>query len=175
MEHPISEDDNSLASFYSTCFDVKLHLAKYLELTNHEIEKLLPKASSDLASLHSGPFDFSHVNDFYEKTVGTAHLFELAAWHLSSSEYIADTLRLTKMFARGQVLDFGGGIGTHALYAASLNSVEHVWFVDLNPHNRTFLRERSKQLGLEDRISVHRDLESINNACFDTLVCFRIF
>ena len=34
------------------------------------------------------------------------------------------------------VLDFGGGIGTHALANAMSSKVEHVFFVDINQTNR---------------------------------------
>ena len=56
-------------------------------------------------------------------------------------------------------MDFGGGIGTHALAASCLSNVEHVWFVDLNPQNRCFVEQRAKQLGVENQISIYRDLE----------------
>ena len=120
--------------------------------------------------------------------MGTGHLLELAAWHLSSADYIADTLRLQGMAVQGQVLDFGGGhprhgtpaghgggarccgggIGTHAL------SVDHVWFVDLNPHNQAFVQQRAQSLGLADKLSVHRDLSSTGDVRFDAVVCLDV-
>ena len=106
--------------------------------------------------------------------MGNGHLFELASWHLSSSDYIADTLRLQGMTVCGQVLDFGGGIGTHALSAAALPQVDHVWFVDLNPHNQAFVRQRADSLGLVDKLSVHRDLDSISEVKFDAIVCLDV-
>ncbi len=175
MQNEINEMDKVEAAFLSSCFDVKLHLADYLEKNLEEVEALLPKASAKLASLHLGSLDFSDVTSFYEKTVGYSHLFELAAWHLTSRDYIADTLRLQYMYANGHLLDFGGGIGTHSLAAAQITSVEHVWFVDLNPYNRDFVKRRSEILGLDKRISVHRDLESINEVLdFDTLICLDV-
>ena len=78
------------------------------------------------------------------------------------------------MAARGQVLDFGGGIGTHALSAAFLPRVDHVWFVDLNPHNRAFVEQRAASLGLADKLSVHRDLEETGVVSFDTVVCLDV-
>ncbi len=163
-----------VAEFLRTGFDVKSHLATYLHLTPEQLENRLPHGTDVLAALHPGSLNASDVTSFYEEEVGVAHLFELAAWHLSSSDYIADTLRLQKMFARGNVIDFGGGIGTHALAAAALTEVEHVYFVDLNPQNRKFVKERSKLLGLEDSISFHRDLQSTGNIQFDTLVCLDV-
>jgi len=72
------------------------------------------------------------------------------------------------------VLDFGGGIGTHALSAAALPEVDHVWFVDLNPQNRAFVERRAEILGLAQKLSVHRDLESTGDIRFDAVVCLDV-
>ncbi len=166
--------DIDVPEFLRTGFQLRSHLAQYLDLTVEQVDGRLPQGSEDLAMLHPGTFEFEDATCFYEEKVGTRHLFDLAAWHLSSSNYIADTLRLQKQFARGQVLDFGGGIGTHALEAAALADVDHVWYVDLNPHNRNFVQERADLLGLGDLISVHRDLENTEEVKFDTLVCLDV-
>ena len=118
--------DIALKAFLDTGLDLKAHLSAYLELSINEIEKLLPKGSQDLAAVHPGFLQPEEATCFYEEKVGTFHLLELAAWHLRSSDYIADTLRMQAMFACGQVLDFGGGIGTHALVAAGMPEVDHV-------------------------------------------------
>tara|TARA_Y100001968_G_C19433640_1_gene758399 strand:+ start:2118 stop:2876 length:759 start_codon:yes stop_codon:yes gene_type:complete len=166
--------DLNLKRFMSNGFDLKSHLADFLRISVLEVESRLPNSSNDLAALHPGALNPEDVTAFYENDVGIAHLIELAGWHLSSRNYIADTLRVQEMFAYGQVLDFGGGIGTHALAAASLKNVDHVWFVDLNPNNRNFVQKRSVILGLESKISVHRDLESTGNIKFDTLTCLDV-
>tara|TARA_Y100001968_G_C19409190_1_gene745384 strand:- start:109 stop:864 length:756 start_codon:yes stop_codon:yes gene_type:complete len=166
--------DLGITEFLDTGFDLKKHLAEFLQLSISQLEERLPNGIDDLASLHPGSFHPEEASDFYEKKVGDAHLIDLASWHLNSSNYIADTLRLQAMFARGQVLDFGGGIGTHALAAAKLPHVEHVWFVDLNPQNRDFVMTRARSLDLGNMISVHRDLESTGNLKFDSLVCLDV-
>jgi SAM-dependent methyltransferase len=156
-------------------FALLLQLATFLELDPAELNRRLPNSNADLAALHPGAFDPRSSETFYEETVGDAHLLELAAWHLGSAAYIADTLRLQAHVARGQVLDFGGGIGTHALAAAALPEVERVWFVDLNPRNRAFVTWRAAQLGLADRLSCHRDLDDPSlPAAFDTIVCLDV-
>jgi hypothetical protein len=81
----------------------------------------------DLANLHPGG-SLSESEDFYKEIVGDKHLADLAAWHISSKDYIADTLKLQQRFSRNLVLDFGGGIGTHALANAMSTKVEHVFF-----------------------------------------------
>tara|TARA_Y100001968_G_C19452694_1_gene769883 strand:+ start:9194 stop:9940 length:747 start_codon:yes stop_codon:yes gene_type:complete len=166
--------DVDLQGFFETGFDLKMHLGNYLNLPLHEIDTLLPKAIDDLAAIHPGSLAPDQATLFYEEKVGTSHLFELAAWHLNSSNYIGDTLRLLESFAKGNVLDFGGGIGTHSIFSAALREVKHVYFVDLNPENRSFVQQRAEKLGLAKRISVHRDLESIGEIKFQTLVCFDV-
>lgn len=165
----------TLECFLQDGFQLLPQLATFLGLDPAELKRRLPSSNADLAALHPGAFDPHTIEQFYEDTVGDAHLLELAAWHLGSAAYIADTLRLQAHLARGQVLDFGGGIGTHALAAAALPRVERVWFVDLNPSNRAFVSWRSAQLGLADRISCHRDLSDPElPAAFDTIVCLDV-
>tara|TARA_Y100001968_G_scaffold52446_1_gene43374 strand:- start:941 stop:1693 length:753 start_codon:yes stop_codon:yes gene_type:complete len=166
--------DLSVSSFLKDGFNLKNHLIDFLHINIAQLDERLLKGVNDLAALHPGAFTESNAGDFYEEKVGDAHLIDLASWHLNSSQYIADTLRLQQQFAYGKVLDFGGGIGTHALAASCLPDVEHVWFVDLNPQNRSFVYQRAKQLGIEDQISVHRDLKSTSNVIFDSIVCLDV-
>ena len=174
MPQLLSSREVDVSAFLQDGLAVKQHLQRYLNLSEAELEQRLPRSTDDLADLHPGAFRAEDAAAFYEDTVGTGHLLELAAWHLGSADYIADTLRLQGMVARGQVLDFGGGIGTHALSAAALPQVDHVWFVDLNPHNRAFVEQRSAALGLAEKLSVHRDLESTGDVRFDAVVCLDV-
>nr|YP_002049332.1 hypothetical protein PCC_0706 [Paulinella chromatophora]ACB43122.1 hypothetical protein PCC_0706 [Paulinella chromatophora] len=162
--------------FLEDGFDLRRQLAEFLVLTEKELEYQLLSSTDSLAGIHPGNFNLEQVGTFYENTVGINHLLELAAWHLSgSSNYIADTLRLQASFARGQHLDFGGGIATHALAAAALPEVENVWFVDLNPHNRAFAKSRAEQLGLESKLYCSRDLDDPRlPKRFDTIVCLDV-
>ncbi len=160
--------------FLETGFDLKKHLAKYLQITQQDLEVHLKSGLTDMTALHPGSFSPESVKTFYEDEVGDKHLFDLASWHLGSCEYIADTIRLLKKFAFGKVIDFGGGIGTHSIAAANLKEVEHVYFVDLNPENRAFVEYRSIELGISESISVHRDLESLGEIQFDTIICFDV-
>jgi hypothetical protein len=164
-----------IARFLADGFDLRGQLAAYLQIGVEELERRLPQSTDDLAALHPGAFDPQQVGHFYEDTVGTAHLLELAAWHLGSADYIADTLQLQQRFARGQVLDFGGGIGSHALAAAALPDVQAVWYVDLNPHNRAFVAARAQALGLGSRVHCCRDLDDpALPRAFDTVVCLDV-
>lgn len=165
----------SLEHFLASGFDLLPQLATFLGVDQTRLVERLPNSGSDLAALHPGAFDPRTVEAFYEETVGEAHLLELAAWHLGSAAYIADTLRLQAHLARGNVLDFGGGIGTHALAAAALPGVDRVWMVDLNPQHREFVSWRATQLGVADRISCHRDLQDpALPATFETVVCLDV-
>jgi len=174
MPQLLRRQDVDVSEFLRDGLDLKAHLGRYLNLSVAAVEERLPTGTDDLAALHPGAFQPDDATSFYEDTVGTGHLLELAAWHLSSADYIADTLRLQAMAAKGQVLDFGGGIGTHALSAASLPQVDHVWFVDLNPHNRAFVQMRAETLGLAGKLSVHRDLSDTGAVGFDTVVCLDV-
>jgi SAM-dependent methyltransferase len=165
----------SLEHFLDGGFDLRRQLADHLALEPQELERRLPLATESLAAAHPGAFDPHKAEAFYETAVGTGHLLELAAWHLSSADYIADTLRLQQQFARGQVLDFGGGIGTHALAATALPEVEAVWFVDLNPENRRFVQARAERFGLEHKLRCFRDLQAPElPSQFDTIVCLDV-
>ena len=170
----MSNLDLIVSNFLKDGFHLKNHLIHFLNINNDQLDRKLLKGVDDLAALHPGAFNKDDAGDFYEDKVGDAHLIDLASWHLNSCDYIADTLRLQQKFAYGKVLDFGGGIGTHAIAASLLSNVEHVWFVDLNPQNRSFVEQRARQLGIEDQISVHRDLESISNVIFDSIVCLDV-
>ena len=142
-----SSTDVDVSAFLADGLGIKQHLSRYLDLTLDQLEQRLPSSTDDLADLHPGAFRPEDATAFYEDTVGTGHLLELAAWHLSSADYIADTLRLQGIAVQGQVLDFGGGIGTHALSAAALPEVDHVWFVDLNPTTRLLFSNGRKAWG----------------------------
>jgi len=161
--------------FLADGFDLRRQLAAYLQISEAELTGRLPSSTADLAALHPGAFDLSRADQFYEETVGTGHLLELAAWHLGSADYIADTLRLQERFACGHLLDFGGGIGSHALAAAALPQVDAVWFVDLNPHNRAFVEARAAARGLAHKLRCFRDLgDPALPSRFDTLVCLDV-
>ena len=167
--------DLGVERFLADGFALRQQLAAFLGLNEAELAERLPSSTADLAALHPGAFDPEQASAFYEETVGTGHLIELAAWHLGSADYIADTLRLQQRFARGQVLDFGGGIGSHALAAAALPQVETVWFVDLNPHNRAFVATRAEDLGLEAKLRCFRDMDDpALPRQFDTIVCLDV-
>ena len=165
----------TLQRFLADGFALREQLAEFLGLTAAELAARLPQGKADLARLHPGAFDPGRAAAFYEESVGDGHLLELAAWHLGSADYIADTLRLQEQFAGGQVLDFGSGIGSHALAAAALPQVERVWCIDLNPRNRAFVQWRAERLGLAHKLSCHRDLEADGLPVrFDTLVCLDV-
>ena len=89
------------------------------------VEEFLANAKMNLANLHPGDV-LSDVSDFYIKIVGNRHIADLLLGILTA-DYIADTLKLQQRFSRDLVLDFGGGIGTHAL-ANAMSSKASMFF-----------------------------------------------
>jgi len=127
-----------LKEFLDNAFNLKSHLMEYLSIRECDLDGCLSDAKMNLANSHPGDA-LNDVSDFYTEIVGDRHVADLAAWHITSKDYIADTLKLQQRFSRDLVLDFGGGIGTHSLANAMSSKVEHVFFVDINETNRNFV------------------------------------
>ena len=115
-----------LNGYWQDAFNLKQHLQQFLEIEPAELELKFTTALADLAELGRRDFDWEDASKFYRDRVGEAYLFELATWHLTSTDYIGDTLKLIADHAKGRVLDFGGGIGTHAIASALCPEVSHV-------------------------------------------------
>ena len=162
-----------LKEFLDNAFNLKSHLMEFLSIKESDLDGFLANAKMNLANSHPGDA-LSDVSDFYTEIVGDRHVADLAAWHISSSQYIADTLKLQQRFSRGLVLDFGGGIGTHALANAMSSKVEHVFFVDINKTNRNFVEYRAKKLGVEKKLTFCETIKDIQISKFDTVVCFDV-
>ncbi|MFW6732652.1 MAG: class I SAM-dependent methyltransferase [Synechococcus sp.] len=164
-----------IQAFLADGFALREHLETFLKLPPGELEPRMAAATDALAQLQPTALDASGCERFYESDVGTGHLFELAGWHLQSADYIADTLRVQMTAAHGDHLDFGGGIGSHALSAAALPQVRRVWMVDLNGTNREFVAWRARRLGLQDRIICCRDLDDSQlPQRFDSMTCLDV-
>jgi len=162
-----------LKEFLDNAFNLKSHLMEFLSIEECDLDGFLANAKINLANLHPGDA-LSDVSDFYTKIVGDRHLADLAAWHITSKDYISDTLKLQQRFSRDLVLDFGGGIGTHALANAMSSKVEHVFFVDINEANRNFVEYRAKKLGVEKKISFCKTIKDAKISKFDTIICFDV-
>lgn len=164
-----------IEAFLHDGFALKEHLSAFLQLPPAELETRMAMATDALAQLQPTALDQPGCERFYESEVGAGHLYELADWHLQSADYIADTLRVQMTAAHGDHLDFGGGIGSHAIAAAALPQVRRVWMVDLNGSNREFVAWRARRLGLQDRIVCCRDLDDgALPPRFDSLTCLDV-
>ena len=169
----MKKDDFILKEFIDDAFDLKSHLMDFLSIEKFALDSFLENAKMDLAILHPGN-SLSEAADFYKEIVGDKHLADLAAWHISSKDYIADTLKLQQRFSRNLVLDFGGGIGTHALANAMSPKVEHVFFVDINQTNRNFVEFRANKLGLRNKLTFCESIQETKISKFDTIVCLDV-
>tara|TARA_B100000700_G_C14927695_1_gene800330 strand:- start:401 stop:1135 length:735 start_codon:yes stop_codon:yes gene_type:complete len=163
-----------LDKFKKDGFNLKAHLLDFLNISEEILNNKILTAQRDLASLHPGSLIKQNASSFYKEIVGDAHILDLASWHLSSSDYISSTLLLIEKFAVGNVLDFGGGIGSHAIFSALQKKVDHVFFVDINETNRKLVAFRAKQLGLEKKISFFEKIEEINIKKFNNIICLDV-
>ena len=169
----MKKDDFILKEFIDDAFDLKSHLMEFLSIEEEDLDGFLKNAKMDLANLHPGG-SLSKAEEFYKEIVGDKHLADLAAWHISSKDYIADTIKLQQRFSRNLVLDFGGGIGTHALANAMSPKVEHVFFVDINKTNRNFVEYRANKLGLANKLTFCKTIQETEKSRFDTIVCLDV-
>lgn len=162
----------ALSGYWQNAFDLEAHLGSFLGLGAADLREKLRAGQQQLAELGRRDFGWDRADAFYRDQVGSAYLLDLAAWHLSSTDYIGDTLRLVADHARGLVLDFGGGIGTHAIGAALCGAVERVIFWDINPVHRQLVRLRAEKLGLKERI--HCPETFPEGMQLDTILCFDV-
>ena len=169
----MKKNETILNDFFKDAFELKSHLIEFLPINEDNFNNFLNNAKIELANVHPGDSSFQN-SAFYEDIVGDKHLADLSAWHLNSKEYIGSTLKLQQNFSKNLVLDFGGGIGTHALANAMSENVEHVFFVDINETNKEFVNFRAKKLGLEQKISFHKSIEDTNVKKFDSIVCLDV-
>ena len=88
---------------------------------------------------------------------------------MSDRDYIKGTLTLISDRAAERVLDFGCGIGTHAIAAALCPQVEKVVYCHLNPIHCNFVQSRAAKLKLSDKIS--GCLEVSPTEVFDAIIC----
>ena len=169
----MKEDNFIIKEFIDDAFDLKSHLMEFLSIEEGDLDGFLENAKMDLANLHPGS-SLSEAEDFYKEIVGDKHLADLAAWHISSKDYISDTLKLQQRFSRNLVLDFGGGIGTHALANAMSTKVEHVFFVDINQTNRDFVEYRAQKLGVSNKLTFCKTIQETKISRFDTIICLDV-
>ena len=169
----MKKNEAILNDFLKDAFELKSHLIEFLPINEDNFNNFLENAKIELANIHPGDSSIDN-SAFYEDIVGDKHIADLAAWHLTSKEYIESTLKLQQDFSKNLVLDFGGGIGTHALANAMSDNVEHVFFVDINETNREFVKFRAKKLGIEQKISFYKSVEDTNVKKFDSIVCLDV-
>ncbi len=166
-------DNLILNEFLDDAFNLKSHLMEFLSIKKCDLDDFLRDARTKLANSHPGD-SLGNISDFYTDIVGDRHLADLAAWHITSKDYISDTLKLQQKFSRDLVLDFGGGIGTHALANAMSKKVKHVFFVDINQTNRKFVEFRAKKLGVEKKLTFCKTIKDTHISKFDTVICLDV-
>ena len=169
----MKKDNLIVDEFLEDAFNLKSHLMEFFSMQEGDLDMFLANAKMNLANLHPGD-TLTDIADFYTDIVGERHVADLAAWHITSKDYIANTLRLQQRFSRDLVLDFGGGIGTHVLANAMSSKVDHVFFVDINQTNRNFVEYRAKKLGVEKKLTFCETIKNTQISKFDTIVCLDV-
>ncbi|MBG1260934.1 class I SAM-dependent methyltransferase [Nostoc commune] len=153
-------------------FNLKQHLQEFLNLDAETLDLKLKIGMQQMAELGHKDFDWEEATTFYRERVKELYLFDLGAWHLSIHEGLGNMLMLIADNAQGQVLDFGGGIGTHAIGAALCPEVKQVTYCDINPINLDFVHYRAKKLGLCEKIRFCSEIPEQES--FDTILCFDV-
>ncbi|MGK7923899.1 MAG: class I SAM-dependent methyltransferase [Spirulina sp.] len=161
-----------LKQYLANLFNLKQDLQGFLQIDPKELDRKLEPSREQLAGLGHKDFDWETATNFYRDKVKDLYLCELGAWHLASHEYIGDTLRLIADRAKGRVLDFGGGIGTHTLGVALSPQVERVVYCDLNPIHLDFVRYRAEKMNLSHKISFSCEVSP--EETFDTILAFDV-
>lgn len=158
-----------LQGYWQDIFNLKQHLQDFLNSNLETIEQKLALGQQSLKEIVHRDFDWEKASDFYRDRVGQAYLSDLGSWHMSNQGYIKGTLTLISDRAADRVLEFGGGIGTHAIAAALCPQVEQVVYCDLNPIHCNFVQSRAAKLGLSDKISCCREVSPTE--VFDAIIC----
>jgi len=158
-----------LQGYWQDTFNLKQHLQDFLNSNLETIEQKLAFGQQSLQEIGHRDFAWQKAREFYRARVGSAYLFDLGAWHRSNQDYIKGTLTLISDRAADRVLDFGGGIGTHAIAAALCPQVEQVVYCDLNPIHCNCVQSRAAKLGLSDKISCC--LEVSTTEVFAAIIC----
>jgi len=158
-----------LQGSWQDIFHLKQHLQEFLNSYLERIEQKLALGQQSLKEIGHRDFAWQKAREFYRERVGQAYLFDLGAWHMSNHDYIKATLTLISDRAADRVLDFGGGIGTHAIAAALCPQVEQVVYCDLNAIQCNFVQSRAAKLGLSDKISCCREVSPTE--VFDAIIC----
>ncbi len=161
-----------LSRYWHNSFNLEQHLQEFLHLDSEILTEKLKAGQQRMADLGGKEFDWEKATDFYRDKVGEVYLFDLGAWHLGRSEDIENTLLLIVDYAQGRVLDFGGGIGTHAICAALCPQVEQVIYCDINPIHHDFVRYRAEKLGVNHKVVFCYEIPP--NEIFDTIISFDV-
>ncbi len=169
---PSSIAPSFLQGYWQNIFNLKQHLQDFLNSNLETIEQYLALGQHSLKEISHRDFDGEKASDFYPDLVGQAYLFDLGYWHMSNQGYIKGTLTLISDRVIYRLLDFGGGIGTHAIAAALCPQVEQVVYCDLHSIHCNFVQSRAAKLGLSDKISCCRQVSPTE--FFAAIICFDV-
>ena len=119
-------------------------IGEYFKLTSEEVTAVMGAGTTQMANLWRDKGDQGEL-DFYKRDdVGTAYVTDLALFQIKMGGHLTAQFKDIK---DRYVLDFGSGIGTHALILASQGCT--VDCVEVNQVMRDFTQWRAEKHGLE--------------------------
>ena len=120
-------------------------IAKYFKLTSEEVSTVMEVGATQMANLWRGKPESQSELEFYQRDdVGTAYITDLAQFQMKMGGLLTSQFKDIK---DQYVLDFGSGIGTHALILASQGCT--VECVEVNQIMREFTEWRAAKHGLK--------------------------
>jgi len=120
-------------------------IGEYFELSAEDVAAVMQAGTTQMANLWRGRPEGQAELEFYERDdVGTAYVTDLALFQQKMGGHLTAQLKDIK---DRYVLDFGSGIGTHALILASQGCT--VDCVEVNQVMRDFTQWRAEKRGLK--------------------------
>jgi len=167
-----SNEHEMIGAYWDNAFFLKKHIKDYLRINSKAVRDRFLKAKTDMRDLGIREFKWTKSTEFYRDHVGDSYLFELGNWHLTDKEQILGSLELIAEAAHGRVLDYGGGIDTHTLAAASCSDITEVVYCDINPVSLDFVDYRLKAMGFQEKVKCRSEVSETEK--FNTIICFDV-
>lgn len=139
----------------------------------NSVDRRMRVADQELAALWymNKPKTIEDLFKWYEREdVGRLSLYSQARMSLGTADTIENALNNVRDL---NVLDFGSGAGTNALYLMERGC--NVWCIEINEKLKEFTRMRAERLGLSDKLHWINDGDPQPGRDFDLVIAMNIF